>query len=73
LSHANLLLLDEPTNNLDALSRDGLAKSLVDFAGTFLVVSHDEGFLEKLSIDKTFHLRRGRVQTKYGLALEAEP
>jgi ATPase subunit of ABC transporter with duplicated ATPase domains len=73
LSHANLLLLDEPTNNLDAASRDRLAKSLMDYAGTILVVSHDEGFLEKLSIDKTLRLGGGRVQTEYGLALEPKP
>lgn len=45
----NLLILDEPTNDLDMDSLDLLVELLSDFQGTFLVVSHDRDFLDKLT------------------------
>jgi ATP-binding cassette subfamily F protein 3 len=67
LSNANLLLLDEPTNNLDPESRETLTDSLDRYTGTMLVVSHDRGFLERLSIDKTLHIGEGAMRVGYGL------
>ena len=49
LDEIDLLILDEPTNHLDLASRESLEKTLFDFHGSILVVSHDVYFLEKIS------------------------
>ena len=46
LSEADLLLLDEPTNHLDIVSIEWLEEYLSNYAGAFLVVSHDRYFLD---------------------------
>ena len=46
-----LLVLDEPTNNLDLHTVDELVDALDAFHGGLLVVSHDDAFLARLSID----------------------
>jgi len=46
---ANFLILDEPTNHLDMESVDVLAKTLAEFKGTFLFVSHDRTFIDKVA------------------------
>lgn len=45
----NVLVLDEPTNHLDLWSRDALERSLKEFAGTVLFVSHDRYFLDRVA------------------------
>ena len=45
----NFLILDEPTNHLDLATKEMLVKSLRNFAGTMLFVSHDRMFLRGLS------------------------
>ena len=40
----NFLILDEPTNHLDAQAKEALKEALINFPGTVLLVSHEEGF-----------------------------
>ena len=49
LNPPNFLVLDEPTNHLDLATKEMLVKSLKDFEGTMLFVSHDRSFLRELS------------------------
>src|SRR5918996_121595 len=49
LNPPNFLVLDEPTNHLDLATKEMLVKSLSDFAGTMIFVSHDRMFLRGLS------------------------
>jgi macrolide transport system ATP-binding/permease protein len=44
----DVLILDEPTNHLDLPSREELEKTLSEFNGTIITVSHDYYFLNKL-------------------------
>lgn len=46
---ANFLILDEPTNHLDMASADILAKTLSEFKGTILFVSHDRSFIDTVA------------------------
>ncbi len=48
LEEPDVLIMDEPTNFLDSAHIEWLSKFLKDFKGAFLVVSHDEGFLESI-------------------------
>ena len=59
LEKPDLLLLDEPTNHLDAESVAWLEKTLRDFAGTVIVVTHDRYFLENVT-NWILELERGR-------------
>lgn len=46
---ANVLVLDEPTNHLDLWARESLEKSLNEFDGTVLFVSHDRYFINQIA------------------------
>ena len=45
----NLLVLDEPTNHLDIVTKRSLMRSLADYDGTLVFVSHDRQFLRALA------------------------
>ena len=49
LSKPDLLLLDEPTNHLDAESVAWLERTLKDYAGTVVAVTHDRYFLDNVA------------------------
>jgi len=49
LSRPDLLLLDEPTNHLDAESVAWLERTLQEFPGTVVAVTHDRYFLDNVA------------------------
>jgi ATP-binding cassette ChvD family protein len=59
LERPDLLLLDEPTNHLDAESVAWLEKTLRDFAGTVMIITHDRYFLDNVT-NWILEIERGR-------------
>jgi ATP-binding cassette subfamily F protein 3 len=48
-SRPNLLVMDEPTNHLDVWACQALERSLQEFEGTVITVSHDRYFLNRIA------------------------
>lgn len=65
LRGSNFLLLDEPTNHLDASSREELEKTLGEYSGTLLIISHDRYFINKLA-DRILVLSKKGVKEYLG-------
>src|SRR5437667_11881087 len=61
----DLLILDEPTNHLDPESIDWVADFLEEFRGTFLVVTHDRYFLDRVT-KRMIELSDGRFYSHTG-------
>jgi energy-dependent translational throttle protein EttA len=59
LEKPELLLLDEPTNHLDAESVAWLERTLRDYAGTVMIVTHDRYFLDNVT-GWILEIERGR-------------
>ena len=59
LEKPDLLLLDEPTNHLDAESVAWLERTLADYAGTVILVTHDRYFLDNVT-NWILEIERGR-------------
>jgi len=57
LKKCNVLLLDEPTRNFSPLSAPVIRKSLREFNGTIISVSHDRKYLDEVA-DKIYVLSR---------------
>ncbi|HEY4289502.1 MAG TPA: ABC-F family ATP-binding cassette domain-containing protein [Puia sp.] len=52
----DIIVLDEPTNNLDIQNIEILTAAISDYAGTILVISHDEYFLEQVKVGRSIVL-----------------
>ncbi len=59
LDKPELLLLDEPTNHLDAESVAWLEKTLREYLGTVMIVTHDRYFLDNVT-NWILEIERGR-------------
>jgi ATP-binding cassette subfamily F protein 3 len=62
---ANVLVMDEPTNHLDLWSCASLERSIREFEGTVLVVSHDRFFLNQVA-DRIIVVADGRARVIEG-------
>ena len=65
LEQPSVLLLDEPTNFLDKEHVSWLADYLSGLPSAFLVVSHDNEFLEQ-SVNRVCDIHNGRLTKYYG-------
>lgn len=61
----HLLVLDEPTNNLDIDSRAELTRSLNEYNGAVLLISHDRSLLETV-VDRLWLVDKGTVSNFEG-------
>jgi len=74
LEKPDLLLLDEPTNHLDAESVSWLEKTLRDYQGAVLIVTHDRYFLDNVT-NWILEVDRGRgipYEGNYSAYLDAK-
>lgn len=62
LQPANFLIMDEPTNHLDMRSKKVLQDALLEYEGTYAIVSHDRSFLDPL-VNKVIELSPGKIRT----------
>lgn len=60
----NFLILDEPTTYLDPLSQRLILESLKDYKGAMLIVSHNQEFIDELSVDQKIFLPENKIETK---------
>ena len=58
----DLLVLDEPDNHLDIETKEVIEKSLNEFKGTLLLISHDRYFVEMIGVDKVLNLSDGEIK-----------
>jgi ATPase subunit of ABC transporter with duplicated ATPase domains len=52
----DIIIADEPTNNIDIENMEILARTLREYRGTLIVVSHDETFIEDIGITSEINL-----------------
>ena len=65
LHPSNFLILDEPTNHLDAASIPVLVEALRQYAGAFVVISHDRHFLDQVA-NRVWYAAGGEVRAFIG-------
>lgn len=64
LTPSNFLILDEPTNHLDMRSQAVLQQALMDYTGSYIIVSHNRDFLDPI-VTKTLEFRVGEEPRLY--------
>jgi ATP-binding cassette, subfamily F, member 3 len=64
LTPSNFLVLDEPTNHLDMRSQAVLQQALINYTGTYVIVSHNRDFLDPV-VTKTLEFRVGEEPRLY--------
>ncbi len=62
---SNFLIMDEPTNHLDMRSKKVLQEALLEFGGTYMIVSHDRAFLDSI-VNKVLEIHRNGIKTYLG-------
>ncbi len=65
LSRSDFLLLDEPTNHLDISAIQWLEDFLKNFNGSFIVISHDRYFLDRVT-NKTVEIENCKARSYIG-------
>jgi ATPase subunit of ABC transporter with duplicated ATPase domains len=55
-NETDMLVLDEPTNHLDLPAIEQLEQAINRYAGTLILVTHDETFAASVHIDRTLNL-----------------
>lgn len=68
----NVLILDEPTNHMDIETTDALARALIDYTGTLIIISHDRYFLSRITNRVIFIKRDHSVVDYKGSFVEFE-
>ncbi len=71
ISDANFLLLDEPTNHLDFISENILIQALQQYAGSFIVVSHNRYFVSQIA-NKIWYIENKQIKEYPGTYEEYE-
>lgn len=71
ISEANFLLLDEPTNHLDFISENILIQALQQYAGSFIVVSHNRYFVSQIA-NKIWYIDNKQIKEYPGTYEEYE-
>ena len=59
----SMLVLDEVTNNLDLEARSHVIQVLSEYHGTIIAISHDEDFLDEISIKNRYLVKGGKVRS----------
>ena len=65
LAHPDLLILDEPTNHLDAETIVWLENYLHDYTGTYVLVTHDRYFLDRVA-NRMLEVDHGEIRSYTG-------
>ncbi|RPI77666.1 MAG: ABC transporter ATP-binding protein, partial [Chloroflexi bacterium] len=65
LEKPDLLMLDEPTNHLDIEAVEWLERTLREWDGAVLIVSHDRYFLDN-TVNTIFEMSRTKIETYSG-------
>lgn len=65
LEKPDLLMLDEPTNHLDIEAVEWLERTLREWDGAVLIVSHDRYFLDN-TVNTIFEMSRTKIETYPG-------